>query len=216
MHTKTVLDNGLRVVTATMPHTRSVSVCYFIGTGSRYETEEQAGISHFIEHLLFKGNSRRPTSRDISVAIEGVGGSLNGPALLETLRSLSPGEAASTDTYEGYSAWSVALHVLYLKHVVCRELVTDLPPYQYEETDFPKPPPNPDQAAWDSVIQAIEAVHHVFTRALAEASAESLAKVMESWKIPVGTAAAWLVSHDVAHNAQIRNMGLTSLRQKAG
>jgi predicted Zn-dependent peptidase len=61
-----------------MPHTRSVSICFFVGVGSRYESSEQAGISHFIEHLLFKGNSRRATSKEISEAIEGVGGALNG------------------------------------------------------------------------------------------------------------------------------------------
>jgi len=72
------LDNGLRVITATMPHTRSVSICIFIGVGSRYETEAEAGISHFIEHLLFKGTPKRTTARAISEAIEGVGGILNG------------------------------------------------------------------------------------------------------------------------------------------
>ena len=55
MYQKITLDNGLRLVTATMPHTRSVSIGFFIGAGSRYETDEQAGISHFIEHLCFKG-----------------------------------------------------------------------------------------------------------------------------------------------------------------
>ena len=78
MYQKTTLDNGLRIITATMPHTRSVSVCIFIGVGSRYETETQAGISHFIEHLLFKGTPKRPTSREVSETIEGVGGILNG------------------------------------------------------------------------------------------------------------------------------------------
>ena len=78
MYQKTTLDNGLRLITATMPHTRSVSVSFFIGTGSRYETEAQAGISHFIEHLCFRGTSKRPTAREISTAIEGVGGILNG------------------------------------------------------------------------------------------------------------------------------------------
>jgi len=78
LHQKTVLDNGLRVVTTTMPHTRSVSIYFFIGVGSRYESDDQAGISHFIEHLLFKGNSKRATSKEISEAIEGVGGALNG------------------------------------------------------------------------------------------------------------------------------------------
>ena len=78
LYQKTTLDNGLRITTATMPHTRSVSICIFIGVGSRYETEAEGGISHFIEHLFFKGAEKRPTSREISEAIERVGGILNG------------------------------------------------------------------------------------------------------------------------------------------
>lgn len=78
MYQRTTLDNGLRVITATMPHTRSVSICIFIGVGSRYEAEAEAGVSHFIEHLLFKGTPKRETARAISEAIEGVGGILNG------------------------------------------------------------------------------------------------------------------------------------------
>ncbi len=78
MHQKTILDNGLRLLTTTMPHTHSISICFFIGVGSRYETEAQAGISHFIEHLCFKGTPKRATANEISTAIEGVGGILNG------------------------------------------------------------------------------------------------------------------------------------------
>ncbi|MBA7682460.1 putative zinc protease [subsurface metagenome] len=78
MYQKTTLDNGLRLVTDTMPHTRSVAISFFIGTGSRYEADPEAGISHFVEHLCFRGTTRRPTARDISMAIEGVGGILNG------------------------------------------------------------------------------------------------------------------------------------------
>ena len=78
MYQKTTLDNGLRLLTAPMPHTRSVSLCIFIGVGSRYENEAEAGISHFTEHLLFRGTEKRPTAREISAAIEGVGGILNG------------------------------------------------------------------------------------------------------------------------------------------
>lgn len=77
MYQKTTLDNGLRLITAPMPHTRSVSICIFIGVGSRYETEPQAGVSHFIEHLCFKGTPKRTTAREISEAIEGVGGIIN-------------------------------------------------------------------------------------------------------------------------------------------
>ncbi len=78
MHKKTTLDNGLRIVSASIPHVHSVSIGVIVGAGSRYENPEQAGISHFIEHLCFKGTQERPTSKEISEAIEGVGGVLNG------------------------------------------------------------------------------------------------------------------------------------------
>ena len=74
---KTTLDNGLRVVTCEMPHTRSVSISIVIGVGSRYESADDAGISHLIEHLVFKGTNRRPTAMEISATIEGTGGVLN-------------------------------------------------------------------------------------------------------------------------------------------
>jgi predicted Zn-dependent peptidase len=61
-----------------MPHTRSVSVCIYMGAGSRYESDAQAGVSHFIEHLCFRGTKKRASAKDISGAIEGVGGVLNG------------------------------------------------------------------------------------------------------------------------------------------
>ena len=77
MYQKTVLDNGLRVITATMPHIHSASICIFIGVGSRYESKQKAGISHFIEHMMFRGTEKRPTAREISEAIEGLGGTLN-------------------------------------------------------------------------------------------------------------------------------------------
>jgi len=75
---KTTLENGLRVITCNMPHTRSVSLLLFVMSGSCYERDDEAGISHFIEHMCFKGTSKRSSSREISEAIEGVGGILNG------------------------------------------------------------------------------------------------------------------------------------------
>lgn len=77
MFEKTVLDNGLRVVSSSLPHTRSVSISIFIGAGSRYESDDVAGVSHFLEHMLFKGTKRRPTAREISEEIEGIGGVMN-------------------------------------------------------------------------------------------------------------------------------------------
>ena len=74
---RTTLDNGLRVVTGSMSHTRSVAVSVYVGVGSRYEPDDRAGISHVVEHLVFKGTERRPRPIDISGGVEGVGGVLN-------------------------------------------------------------------------------------------------------------------------------------------
>ena len=74
---QTTLPNGLRILTSTMPHTRSVTIGIVVGGGSRYETDAEAGAFHFIEHLYFKGTSQRPTAREISETIEGVGGYMN-------------------------------------------------------------------------------------------------------------------------------------------
>lgn len=78
MYNKAVLDNGLRVITSTMPHSHSVCLVVLVGTGSCYETKEEAGISHFAEHLFFKGTQRRPTSKEVTEDIEGIGGIING------------------------------------------------------------------------------------------------------------------------------------------
>jgi predicted Zn-dependent peptidase len=78
MYQKVTLDNGLRLVTSEMPHTRAVSVVFFTAAGPRYEVESEAGISHFIEHICFKGTEKRRSSKEISEAIESVGGVING------------------------------------------------------------------------------------------------------------------------------------------
>ncbi len=70
------LTNGMRVVTASIPHVESVSLGIWVGAGSRYERERESGISHFLEHMLFKGTKKR-SAVDISRAIEGRGGYLN-------------------------------------------------------------------------------------------------------------------------------------------
>ncbi|MBM3659276.1 MAG: insulinase family protein [Actinobacteria bacterium] len=70
------LDSGLRVVTEAMPGLRSVAVGFWVGTGSRDETDPMAGASHFLEHLLFKGTQRRGAA-EIAEAVESVGGDMN-------------------------------------------------------------------------------------------------------------------------------------------
>ena len=72
----TTLPNGVRVITEAMPHVRSISVGIWIGTGSRRENSEQNGISHFIEHMLFKGTTHR-SAEDIARSVDSVGGNLD-------------------------------------------------------------------------------------------------------------------------------------------
>ncbi|GAC1332386.1 MAG: pitrilysin family protein [Candidatus Dormibacteria bacterium] len=76
-HTLEVLDSGARLITAPMPARQSVSVALMFGVGSRHETPEMAGISHFLEHMVFKGSDLYPGSKEVAEAIEGIGGELN-------------------------------------------------------------------------------------------------------------------------------------------
>src|SRR5476651_2034982 len=70
------LDHGAQLAVAQMPHVESVSVGFWLGVGGRHESKRLNGIFHFLEHRMFKGTTKR-TAREISEAIEGVGGYLN-------------------------------------------------------------------------------------------------------------------------------------------
>ncbi len=74
---KSVLPNGVRVVTGPMSGVRSASLIFYYNVGSRYERAEISGVSHYLEHMLFKGTEKRPDPMQISQAIEGIGGMLN-------------------------------------------------------------------------------------------------------------------------------------------
>jgi predicted Zn-dependent peptidase len=77
VYERTKLSNGIRVLTAPMPHAQSTSCFLMFAAGSRYETKEQNGIAHFAEHMFFKGTEKRPTSRDITTEIDSIGGEFN-------------------------------------------------------------------------------------------------------------------------------------------
>ena len=71
------LENGLRILTAPIASAQSVTCAIMLAAGSRYETPETNGIAHFSEHMFFKGTEKRPTARDISKEIDGIGGEFN-------------------------------------------------------------------------------------------------------------------------------------------
>jgi len=73
---KTVLPSGLRVITERMPHIRSVSIGFWVDAGSRHETDSESGITHFIEHMVFKGTSTR-SAEEIACSVDAIGGHLD-------------------------------------------------------------------------------------------------------------------------------------------
>ena len=75
--TRKVLQNGLKLLVVPMKSFESATVMVLVGAGSRYETRKNNGISHFLEHMAFKGTEKRPTAMDIASLIDGVGGEFN-------------------------------------------------------------------------------------------------------------------------------------------
>ncbi|MDP9285667.1 MAG: insulinase family protein [Actinomycetota bacterium] len=77
VYERTTLSNGLRVLTAPLPHAQSVACYIMIAAGSRYESASNRGIAHFAEHMFFKGTEKRPRSRDLTTIVDGIGGEFN-------------------------------------------------------------------------------------------------------------------------------------------
>jgi len=77
MYKKSKLKNGVRIITVPMKATKTVTVLVMVGTGSKNENEKNRGISHFLEHMFFKGTKKRPTTLDISKELDSIGGVYN-------------------------------------------------------------------------------------------------------------------------------------------
>ncbi len=77
VYERTTLSNGLRVLTAPLPHAQSVACYIMLAAGSRYEDASNRGIAHFAEHMFFKGTEKRPSSRDLTTIVDGMGGEFN-------------------------------------------------------------------------------------------------------------------------------------------
>ena len=77
MYKKTILPNGLRIITLPMPNTKTATVLVLVATGSKYETKEINGISHFLEHMTFKGTEKRPSPLAIADPLDRIGSQYN-------------------------------------------------------------------------------------------------------------------------------------------
>src|SRR3990167_835220 len=74
---KRILANGLRILTVPMPSFESATALVMVGAGSRYENRKNNGISHFLEHMAFKGTKSRPTFMEVAGLVDGIGGEFN-------------------------------------------------------------------------------------------------------------------------------------------
>ncbi|HSD98325.1 MAG TPA: pitrilysin family protein [Patescibacteria group bacterium] len=95
---RTILPNGLRVIVVPMQSFESVTVLVMVGAGSRYETPKNSGISHFLEHMAFKGTTKRPSSQDIAGLIDGIGGEFNAFTSKETTGYYIKAQSTHTET----------------------------------------------------------------------------------------------------------------------
>jgi predicted Zn-dependent peptidase len=110
MYRTTILENGVRIATRPMPEMKSVSVGIWVAVGGRHETEDLCGISHFLEHLLFKGTSKR-SAKQITEEVEGVGGFIN---------------AFTTEDHTCFYAKAASQHLPALADVLCDMYVNSL------------------------------------------------------------------------------------------
>jgi len=140
------------------------------------------------------------------------GGSFNGPNLVRTLRSLTLDQVTTEETYEGYTVWSIVLHLMTWKHFLARALGdTTLEDFPYEGENWPKLPDELTQASWEKMLAEQDEIHAAYLAVLKDFPVERLGEKMEAWGCSFGEAIAWMTTHDTYHIAQIRNMGLKDL-----
>ena len=138
----------------------------------------------------------------------------NGLSLKTTLDKLSAAEAASGQTWEGYSAWSIALHCAKCKRIVARDLGAPVAAWPYPEDVWFPSPAEISEAAWAADRALLAEYHEISMKALRGFPVSKLDDEMPAWKAPWGKVLSWLVTHDAFHGAQIRSMGLPSLKSK--
>jgi predicted Zn-dependent peptidase len=76
-YSRNILADGLTLLTVPMASVRSVTALLIVGVGSRYETQTQRGLAHFLEHMVFKGTQKYPTSLKLAAAVDGIGAEFN-------------------------------------------------------------------------------------------------------------------------------------------
>jgi predicted Zn-dependent peptidase len=192
-HRLTTLDSGVRIVTENMPSVRSVSLGFWIGTGSRGESEAEAGLSHLLEHLLFKGSSKY-SSLEIDQIFDGMGAELNAGTGKETTsvyaRVIDEHLPKAFDVISDM-VFRPAINDLEAERAVILEEIA-----MYED--------DPQEKVFDVLGHAIFADHPLgraiigYAPVIADTPAEEIVKFHDSRYLPqnIVIAAAGAVDHD--------------------
>ena len=141
------------------------------------------------------------------------GPSLMGSAFLPCLASIPFEEVAREDTYEGYTVWGVALHVLYHKYAAAKLAGGEVPAsaYPYEEADWPSLPAERTWQAWERLLAELGGMQAAWLAALGDFPMNRWDEAIPAWGCTVGQVLDCIVLHDLYHVAQIRNMGIPSM-----
>ncbi len=166
------LPNGVRLVTVPMPHLHSVELVCYMAVGGRCEASDQSGISHFLEHMLFRGTAEYATSTDLERAFEAIGGSVNASTDSETT-------CFHSRIHPDYLPEGVALFASMLRRPrfsdieTERRIVLEEAREDYNEEGEQINPDNlmvgllwPDHPLGESLIGSLENLRHIDTRML--------------------------------------------------
>ncbi|MGI9578690.1 MAG: M16 family metallopeptidase [Microthrixaceae bacterium] len=193
---RTVLQNGLRVVTDEQPERATLSVAVWVAVGSRDEPESLAGSSHFLEHLLFKGTAHRD-ARSIALAIDGVGGDMNAFTAAEHTAFY-----ASVPAADGHIAVDLLLDVLRAPELAEREVEAER---QVILDELAAAEEDPDDITSVKLFEALFPGHPLGRETLgshasiAALERDDIAAFFETWYRPANlvVVAAGDLSHDV-------------------
>jgi hypothetical protein len=137
------------------------------------------------------------------------GDCFNGLSFMKTLSKLDASMAAYNDTYEGYSAWEIALHCAYYKYFLAKALGAPVEDYPFDKENygFGASRPAGTEAAWAELLEYLPKAHKTAWDAAQALEADKLDEILPAWKVSFAKALSWLATHDTFHGAQIRSMG---------
>ena len=142
------------------------------------------------------------------------GHAFNGKSLIATLQTINVHEAASFDTYEGYTVSEIVLHLAYCKYRVAKEILGN---NGLEEYPFPigvegfYDIEKIDEGKWVSIVEYLKSIHKIAMNAIEDIDIQRIGNAIKEWDMSLEQAIIWVCNHDTYHLAQIRNMNVPGM-----